>query len=208
MRRLSEPDADQDVIFHEELDEDDQPTDKDGDPPVMRMKIEAMRHAWSYFEHHDDHRLTLFRFFLLTFAALAALFFEIVRTTSNADPDLVPAFQVLIAVTGFISATIFLRLDRRSQQLVDTAKAPLQTLQADLSRVLGIPTFQIIARSEEKTIGLFRRFNTLLPAFFRIAQAISLIALIYLYKDIVRFAHEAAQWGVREYSALAAAWPR
>lgn len=190
MRRLN--DVEQDIIVGENWDEDDRPYRPEGDMPEERLKIEAMRHAWSYFSHHDDHRITLFRFFLLTFAALTAIFLQLSTDDKHTDQDAI--IRPLIAIVALIAASIFRRLDLRSQQLVDAAKEPLRALQKDLSLKLDMPAFNIIEESHEKSAGPLKTFNSLLPAFFSIAKFLSILALVYVARDIVDDIAQARQW--------------
>lgn len=155
---------------------DDEPgnsSNPDDETGLLSFRLEALRHVWAFYAHQDDHRLTMFRFFLLTFAALTAVFLQ----KSFLDEEF--GISIFVALLAFVCATIFRRLDYRSQQLLGRSKNALKILQNDLSKRLAIPALRLV-ESNQVPNGKHRTFNTLLPLFFWMARWTSLLAMIFV----------------------------
>ena len=157
------------------LDDDDDPTEEDEyeEDRLTLLKIEALKHVWSYYTHHDVIRVNFFRFFLLIYGALAAALVQ---------PSIikVPFVAAIVAWFACFATTIFKRLDARSRQLIDSSRFALKALQKDLGDRLDLPAMQIVELNE-KTDGIGHRFNFLMPLFFSVLQVLSLFAFVLLF---------------------------
>jgi hypothetical protein len=88
-------------------------------------KERAQTYAWNWFALHAGQRLQLVNFWLIAVAFLASAFVQ--ARASHLIP-----ISVGVSVTGVLASLAFLRLDVRTQQLIQVAENALAHLEQEL----------------------------------------------------------------------------
>jgi hypothetical protein len=107
---------------------------------VHDSENKAQGYAWNWFALHAGQRLQLVNFWLVAVAFLAAAFVQ-------AHANHLTAIAIGVSATGALASLAFLRLDIRTQQLIQAAETALQLFEKELVDAGANPVIQLVQAS-------------------------------------------------------------
>jgi hypothetical protein len=142
---------------------------------VRDEEAEAQTYVWNWFALHAGQRLQLVNFWLVAVAFFATAFVQAISSR------MVPV-AVGVSLTGAIASLAFMRLDRRTRQLVQAAEAALRHL--EVSRTASgidevVELVRITQQAQHSWLDSYRRIiqgmQLLVAALFLLATVYALI---------------------------------
>ena len=100
----------------------------------------ALQHGWDWFKYHADQRLTLLRYYLILFAAVATAYYSTITDT--------PFAAMGAAIFGAIASISFYRLDQRVAKLIKLGEGVLDKEEEALQKVLSYEEVRIVELAE------------------------------------------------------------
>lgn len=146
-------------------------------PVVRDDEAGVQTYAWNWFALHAGQRLQLVNFWLVAVAFLASAFVQ--ARTSH-----LTVIAVGVSATGAVASAAFMRLDRRTRQLVGVAEQALRHLET--SRVAdGLPEVTELVRNAREAQRsrldsyqvIIQGLQMLVAILFTLAAVYELIAL-------------------------------
>ncbi|MGE0854392.1 MAG: hypothetical protein AB7O44_33150, partial [Hyphomicrobiaceae bacterium] len=148
-----------------------------GEGPSAREAARAQ--AWRWFEFHAQQRLTVFKFFMTGYAALAGAAGAIVVGAPEKGIFLLP----VIGLVALVLCRAFRRLDMRCAELTKLGEAYLREDQKALAEKLGSPEINLVERAEKKEFKgrayqSFCSFTEVNSAIFRVGSILAIALLL------------------------------
>jgi hypothetical protein len=129
-------------------------------------------HAWDWFAHHAEQRMTALRFFLLVIGVFAVGYYQ---TLNNGHHLLAAAFSALSCCFSFL----FWRLDTRTRELIKVGEDLLSQTEAEMTKLSPIQVTivtDVDGRSSKHATRLFPKF---LYSYGQVFSAIFLISFLF-----------------------------
>jgi hypothetical protein len=139
--------------------------------PVREDEAEAQAYAWNWFALHAGQRLQLVNFWLVAVAFFATAFVQAISSH-------MVAVAVGVSVTGAIASLAFMRLDRRTRQLVAAAESALGHLEAGRTARGVDHVFELVRVSQEAQ-------RSWLDSYRKIIQGMQLLVAILFTLGVV-----------------------
>lgn len=111
-----------------------------------QVDVEALAHAWSWFEVHAQQRIHGINLYLVGFALVMAGYSTLLELKSY-------RLAGVVAIAGVALSIVFLLLDERNRTLVKAGEAPLLELQRKLAADSGIESMRILENVDDMTTG-------------------------------------------------------
>lgn len=129
-------------------------------------------HAWNWFSHHAEQRMTAFRFFLVVFGIFCVGYYQ---TINSSHFGLACAFALLGA--GF--SILFWRLDLRTRELIRTGEDLLTKTEDELTSLSKIQVDIIKTVDTKSSRHAVRFLPKSLYSYGQIFSAIFTISIIF-----------------------------
>lgn len=141
----------------------------------MRM---ALSHADAQFAHYASQRLVSLRLYLIivgvTFGAIFSVLMEDVRSD----------FLLYSAIFGITVSILFLLLEIRNEQLVNTSEKALRSLENEMSLVLSNKNLRIIENTDLDFLGLRKLIRYSVIGRFIFLTIISIFMILIIVVDL------------------------
>ncbi len=139
-----------------------------------------LEHARELFIYWAGQRLVSIRYFLLAFTAAAIVYVDIytdliVNGNSSTHEALI---LVAIGLFGAGASIMFLGLDLRNVELVESAERAMDVVERAIARQLGYCSFQT-TMAGNKPKCRFLQYSHILPAFFAVCFSVSAFGCIF-----------------------------
>ena len=125
----------------------------DNDP--KRFKI-ISKHYYDLFAYHAAQRLTTFNFFIVSLAFFSNAYATLL-TKSGGSASRFLAASVL-ALTAYLFALAFAKLDKRNEQIISTNEEPLACVQKVFQKTLGVDAVIKPVTDNRRSAGLWQTF--------------------------------------------------
>jgi hypothetical protein len=135
-------------------------------------------YAWNWFSYHAAQRLTVFRFFFLTFGVVAVGYYQTITTQ--------PSLALALSVLGFLLSILFWRLDLRTRELIKIGEELLLVVEKKVSK-WGIVDVALVAKANTKKTAhatafgphICYSYGQIFTSIFLLMTTSALIAVIY-----------------------------
>lgn len=139
---------------------------------VLNEDENSRTYAWNWFALHSGQRLQLVNFWLVSVAFLAAAF---VQARSN---HLV-AVALGVSVTGVIASLAFMRLDRRTRQLVQVAEKALLAIEDKQATGGKDDVTALVKRAQQVRRSQFDSYRVVIEGLQLMVAMLFMLASIY-----------------------------
>jgi len=129
-------------------------------------------HAWNWFAHHAEQRMTALRFFLLVIGIFAVGYYQ---TLNNSHYFLATAFSVL----SCCFSVLFWRLDIRTRELIKVGEDLLSQTEVEMTKLSAIPVTIISEVDKKSSRHATRLLPKLLYSYGQIFTAIFLLSFCF-----------------------------
>lgn len=134
----------------------------------------ALQHGWDWFKYHADQRLTLLRYYLILFGAVATAYYSTITD--------IPFASMGAAIFGIIASISFYCLDERNAKLIKLGEGVLDKEQEALQEVLSYDEVRIVKLAEENKSKYLGSFRKILRFLFFAGILLFSVAFVYAYK--------------------------
>lgn len=138
----------------------------------------ALQHGWDWFKYHADQRLTLLRYYLILFGAVATAYYSTITNT--------PFTSMGAAIFGVIASITFYRLDQRVAKLIKLGEGVLDKEQEALENVLSYGEVRIVELAERNKSKFLGSFRQILRFLFFFGILIFSVAFVFAYNEMCR----------------------
>ncbi len=138
----------------------------------MKNREEAQTYAWNWFALHAGQRLQLVNFWLVAVAFLASAYVQ-------ARASHLVAIQVGLAVTGAAASLGFMRLDRRTRQLVQVSEDALRYLETTMVEAGMNDVTELVRRAGEVSQARLDSYRIIIQGMQLLVAFLFLAAAIY-----------------------------
>lgn len=139
---------------------------------MPNQEIDPQTYAWNWFALHAGQRLQLVNFWLVAVAFLASAFVQ-----ARAS-HLIPV-AVGVSLAGAVSSLAFVRLDIRTQQLVQVAENALRHFEELLLTAGQDPSIQLVHASARIRKSRLDSYRVIIRGLQMSVAALFMLAFIY-----------------------------
>lgn len=140
-------------------------------------------YSWNWLQYHANQRMTVFRFFFIIIAILAAGYLRAVEANSNGTALLLASISMMICY-------LFWRTDIRSWDLIKIAESSLKVTEKALAERQGTPSICLATIADLKDTKIARDYRS--RFFFSFKQTIW--AMYTLFAAVSAVAAAIALW--------------
>lgn len=138
----------------------------------MKYREEAQAYAWNWFALHAGQRLQLVNFWLVAVAFLASAYVQ-------ARSGHLVAIQIGLALTGAAASLGFMRLDRRTRQLVQVSEDALRHLEKQLVEAGLSEVTELVRRAGEISTSRMDSYRVVIQGMQLLVACLFIAAAVY-----------------------------
>lgn len=138
---------------------------------IEKLKL-VHDHAWNWFAHHAEQRMTALRFFLLVIGVFAVGYYQ---TLNNSHYVLAAAFSLL----SCCFSVLFWRLDVRTRELIKVGEDILSQTEAEMTKFTTIQVNIVSDVDGRSSKHATRILPKILYSYGQIFSAIFLISFLF-----------------------------
>jgi hypothetical protein len=138
---------------------------------VEKLKL-VHDHAWNWFAHHAEQRMTALRFFLLVIGIFAVGYYQ---TLNNGHYVLAAVFSVV----SCCFSVLFWRLDIRTRELIKVGEDLLSQTEGEMTKLSTIQVTIVTDVDKRSSKHATRLFPKHLYSYGQIFSAIFLISFLF-----------------------------
>jgi parvulin-like peptidyl-prolyl isomerase len=139
---------------------------------VREDEVEAQTYAWNWFALHAGQRLQLVNFWLVAVAFFATAFVQAISSHRV-------AVAVGVSLTGTIASIAFMRLDRRTRQLVQAAESALRHLEASRTAHGIDNVIELVSVSQQAQRSWLDSYRTIIQGLQLLVAILFAVAAVY-----------------------------
>jgi len=139
---------------------------------VREDEAEAQTYAWNWFALHAGQRLQLVNFWLVAVAFFATAFVQAIASH-------ITSVAVGVSVAGAVASLAFMRLDRRTRQLVQVAETALRHLEASRTASGIDDVIELVRASQQAQRSWLDSYRAIIQGMQLLVAALFVLAAVY-----------------------------